>query len=76
MGVGSILSLTSALEGGCGPVSVVGVATCYELDGPGIESLPISVAERSKARFCGRSPAGIAGSNNARAWIFLVLCSK
>ena len=25
--------------------------------------MPIPVAERSEARFCGRSPAGIAGSN-------------
>jgi hypothetical protein len=27
--------------------------------------VPIPVAERSKARFCGRSFAGIAGSNSA-----------
>ena len=27
--------------------------------------LPIPVAERSKAKVCGRSPAGIAGSNPA-----------
>ena len=41
--------------------SVVGVATCYGLGSPGIE--PVTVAERSKACVCSRSPAGIAGSN-------------
>jgi hypothetical protein len=35
---------------------------------------PIPVAERSKARFCGRSLAGIVGSNPVPgAWMF-VLC--
>ena len=29
--------------------SSVGIATCYGLDGPGIESVPIPVAELSKA---------------------------
>ena len=43
----------------------VGIATRNGLDGPGIESLPIPVAEWSKARVCGRSLAGIAGSNPA-----------
>jgi hypothetical protein len=43
--------------------SSVGIATCYGLDGPGIESVPIPVAELSKARVCGRSIAGVAGSN-------------
>ena len=33
----------------------------------------IPVAERSKARFCGRSLAGIAGSNPPGVWMF-VLC--
>jgi hypothetical protein len=45
--------------------SSVGIATRYWLDGPGIESLPMPVAERSKARVCGRSLAGIASSNSA-----------
>ena len=30
------------------------------------------MAELSKARVCGRSPAGIAGSNPAGAWMFVV----
>ena len=33
--------------------------------GHGIESLPIPVAERAKARVCDRSLAGVAGSNPA-----------
>jgi hypothetical protein len=33
--------------------------------------MPIPVAERSKARICCRSLAGVAGSNPARAWIFV-----
>ena len=33
-----------------GRVSSVVIATHYGLDGPGIESLPIPVAERSKAK--------------------------
>ena len=45
--------------------SVVGIATRYGLEGPGIESLPIPVAARSKAWVCGRSLAGIVGSNPA-----------
>ena len=53
--------------------SSVGLATCYGLEGLGIESLPIPVAERSKARVCGRSLIGVAGSNPAGAWMF-VLC--
>ena len=48
-----------------------GIATRYWLDGPGIESLTIPVAERSKARVCGRSLAGIAGLNPAWAWMFV-----
>jgi hypothetical protein len=43
----------------------ISIATRYGLDGPGIESLPIPVAERSKAKFCGRSLAGIVVSNPA-----------
>jgi hypothetical protein len=42
-----------------GHKSSVGKATHYRLDGPGIE------AERSKAKVCDRSFAGIAGSNSA-----------
>ena len=40
--------------------------------------MPISVAERSKARVCGRSPAEIAGSNPAGGMMFMfcVLYSK
>jgi hypothetical protein len=44
--------------------SSVGKATLYVLDGAGIESVP--VAERSKARACGRWLAGVAGSNPTR----------
>ena len=32
---------------------------------------PIPVAARSKALVCGRSPAGIAGSNPVGAWMFV-----
>ena len=46
--------------------SAVGIATGYGLEGLGIESMPIPVAERSKARVCGRSLAGIADSNPTR----------
>ena len=44
--------------------SLVGIATRCGLHGPGIE-LPIPVAGRSKARVCGRSLSGVAGSNPA-----------
>ena len=67
-----------------GQDSSVGIATCYGLDGPGIES-PIhwwtmvlvtcvdkpvwnrmsAVVKRSKARVCGRSLAGVVGSDPA-----------
>ena len=53
--------------------SSVGIATLYGLDGPGIEFLPIPVAERSKARVCGRLLVGIVGSIPPGAWMF-VLC--
>ena len=46
----------------CRDISV-GKATRYGVDGPGIESLPIPVAGRSKSRICGRSLAGVEGSN-------------
>ena len=52
--------------------SSVGIATRYGPDGPGIESLPIPVAERSKVSVCGRSLAGVAGSNPA--WGMDVCC--
>ena len=48
------------------------MATRYKLDGPGIE-LPIPVAERCKARVCGRSLTGTADSDPPGAWMF-VLC--
>ena len=32
---------------------------------------PVSVAARSKAQVCGRSPAEIVGSNPTGAWIFV-----
>ena len=35
--------------------------------------LPIPVADRSKARVCGQSLAGVAGLNPAGVWMF-VLC--
>jgi hypothetical protein len=38
---------------------------------PLIEIQPIPVAASSKAWVCGRSLAGIAGSNPAGAWIFV-----
>ena len=41
--------------------SSVGIGTRYGLDGPGIGSLPIPVAARSKEWVCGRSLAGTAG---------------
>jgi hypothetical protein len=37
----------------------------YKTGGPVFDSLPIPVAERFKAKICGRSVAGIAGSNPA-----------
>jgi hypothetical protein len=44
----------------------------YGLDSQGIESLPIPLAERSKIRVCGRLLVGVAVSNPAGAWIFLL----
>jgi hypothetical protein len=43
----------------------IGIATRYGMDGLGIESLPIPVAKRSKAKVCGRTLDGVAGSNLA-----------
>jgi hypothetical protein len=48
-----------------GQDSSVGIATRYGMGGPGIESRPVPVAVRSKARPCDRSLAGVTGSNTA-----------
>ena len=53
--------------------SAVGIVTGYMLEGPGIEFLPIPVAERSKARVCGRSLLGLRVRILSGAWMF-VLC--
>ena len=45
--------------------SSVSIATLYGLDDPRIKSQADPVAERSKARVCGRTLAGVAGSNPA-----------
>ena len=54
--------------------SSVSIAIGYGLDGPRIQSLAIPVAERSKARVCGRSLAGVAGSNPAGGMKACVVC--
>jgi hypothetical protein len=54
--------------------SSVGIATCYGLEGPRIETLPIPVAEQSKEWVCGRSLAGVPGSNPSRAMDVNVVC--
>jgi hypothetical protein len=54
--------------------SSVGIATHYGLDGSGIESLSIPVAERSKV--CGRSLGGVAASNPAEGMDVCVVCCK
>jgi hypothetical protein len=56
--------------------SSVGIANRYGLDGPGIESLPISGAKRSRTRVCGRLIVGISGSNSAGGMIVRVVCCK
>ena len=56
--------------------SSVGIANRYGLDGPGIESLPISVAKRSRTRVCGRLIVGISGSNFAGGKDVRVVCCK
>jgi hypothetical protein len=56
--------------------SSVGIATCCEVDGPGIHSLLIPVTDRSKARVCGRSLAGVADSNLAGGMDVCVVCCK
>jgi hypothetical protein len=43
----------------------------WELTLVPVEDSPIPVAERSKAWVCSCSPAGIAGSNTAGAWMFV-----
>ena len=52
----------------------VGIETSYGLDSPGIESLPIPEAERSKTRVCGRSHAAFAGLNLAGDMDVCVVC--
>jgi hypothetical protein len=52
----------------------VGIATRYGPDCPGFESVPIPGAERSKARICVRSLAGIAGSHPAGGMDVCVAC--
>ena len=54
--------------------SSVGIATRYGLDGPGIESVRIPVAEWFKARVCDRSLAGVAGLNPAGGMDVFVVC--
>ena len=41
-----------------------------------VKESPISVAERSKERVCGRSLAGVAGSNLAGGMDVCVICRK
>jgi hypothetical protein len=55
--------------------SSVVIAIRYGLDGPGSYP-PIPVAERSKARVCGLSLAGVAGSNRAGGTNVCIACSK
>ena len=51
------------------------VALRYKLEGRGFDSrLPIPVAERSTSRVCGRSVAGVAGSNPAGGMDVCVVC--
>ena len=45
-----------------------------KVDGLGIESLPIPVAERSKTRVCGRLLTGVAGSNPVGGMDVCVVC--
>ena len=55
-----------------GHKSSAGIATRCGLDGP----KPIRVAERSKARVCGRSLAGISGSNPVGGIDVCVVCCQ
>jgi hypothetical protein len=57
-----------------GSDSVVGIENRYGLDGPGIESKPIPVAEPSKERVCGRSLAGVTGLNPTGCMNVCVMC--
>ena len=54
-------------------VAQVVEALHYKPEGRGFD-LPIPVAERSKARVCGRSLAGVAGSNPAGGMDVCVVC--
>ena len=56
--------------------SSVGITTRYGMNGQGIASLSITVAERSKARVCDRSLAGVAGSNPAGGMDVCVVSKK
>ena len=65
----------SAYNSGSNRVSVVGTATSLRAAPSGFQK-PISVAERCKARVCGRSLAGITGSNPAGGMDVCVVCCK
>ena len=54
--------------------TVAGVTNRYGPNGPGIESQQIPVADRPKARVCGRSLAGITGSNPSGSMEDDVVC--
>jgi hypothetical protein len=54
-------------------VAQLAAALRYKLEGRGFDS-PIPVAERSKARFCVRSLAGIAGSIPAGGMVICGVC--
>ena len=56
--------------------SAVGIATTYGLDGPGIESQQIPVAELSKERACVRSLDEVAGSNSSGGMDVCVISCK
>ena len=46
----------------------------YKPEGRGFDSRPIPVAEWSKARVCGQSLTGVAGSNPAEGMDVFVVC--
>jgi hypothetical protein len=64
----------SVLQQIVGQDSSVGIATRYWMDCPGIWIRPIPVAERSKARVCDRSLAGVPGLNPAGGMDVCVVC--
>ena len=69
-----VLSFTTIRNSVCRDNSV-SIATRYGPDGPEIESCR-PVAERSKARICGRSLPGVSGSNPAGGMYVYMLYSK